>query len=43
MAEELLGENELRNDGILDPVPVREKWCEHLYGHRNWHLISGVF
>jgi asparagine synthase (glutamine-hydrolysing) len=35
-AEELLGENELRSDGILDPVPIREKWREHLSGHRNW-------
>jgi len=35
-AEELLGENELRSEGILDPIPIREKWREHLSGHRNW-------
>jgi asparagine synthase (glutamine-hydrolysing) len=35
-AEELLGENELRSDGILNPAPIREKWREHLSGHRNW-------
>ena len=35
-AEDLLGESELRADGILDASMVREKWREHLSGHRNW-------
>jgi len=35
-AEELLGEQELRADGILDAGMIREKWREHLSGHRNW-------
>ena len=35
-AEDLLDADELRADGILDPTPIREKWLEHLSGHRNW-------
>lgn len=35
-AEELLAEKRLKDDGFFDPVPVREKWAEHLSGRRNW-------
>jgi asparagine synthase (glutamine-hydrolysing) len=35
-AEALLDESRLRRDGYLDPVPIREKWREHLSGRRNW-------
>lgn len=35
-AEELLDEGRLRNEGFLNPGPVRRKWREHLSGRRNW-------
>ena len=35
-AEELLDEHRLRREGYLHPVPIREKWNEHLSGRRNW-------
>jgi asparagine synthase (glutamine-hydrolysing) len=35
-AEELLEESRLRNEGVFNPAPIREKWSEHLDGRRNW-------
>jgi asparagine synthase (glutamine-hydrolysing) len=35
-AETLLDERRLRQGGLLDPRPIREKWTEHLSGSRNW-------
>jgi asparagine synthase (glutamine-hydrolysing) len=35
-AEELLEESRLRNEGFFNPVPIRQKWSEHLDGRRNW-------
>jgi asparagine synthase (glutamine-hydrolysing) len=35
-AEALLDETRLRQEGFFDPVPVREKWRQHLSGQRNW-------
>lgn len=35
-AESLLEERRLREDGFLNPEPVRKKWEEHLAGNRNW-------
>lgn len=35
-AEALLDESRLRQQGILNPAPVRQKWVEHLSGRRNW-------
>lgn len=35
-AEDLLGEDRLRRDGLIDPVPVRQAWDEHLSGRRDW-------
>ena len=36
-AEELLDERRLKNDGFLQPQPIRNKWAEHLSGQSNWH------
>ncbi|MDP2830253.1 MAG: asparagine synthase (glutamine-hydrolyzing) [Sulfuricellaceae bacterium] len=35
-AEALLDESRLRREGYFDPVPIRNKWAEHLSGRRNW-------
>lgn len=35
-AEGLLDERRLRDQGLLNPSPIREKWTEHLSGARNW-------
>ena len=35
-AEDLLCEEALRKDGLLDPVPIRQAWQEHLSGRRDW-------
>ena len=35
-AEELLSERRLNLEGFFHPIPIREKWAEHLSGNRNW-------
>lgn len=35
-AENLLDESMLRQQGYLDPAPIRQRWKEHLSGQRNW-------
>jgi asparagine synthase (glutamine-hydrolysing) len=37
-AEALLSEERLRKEGYLRPEPIRQAWCEHLRGVRNWHF-----
>ena len=36
-AEDLLSENRLKQEGFLNPQPIRQKWQEHLEGKQNWH------
>jgi asparagine synthase (glutamine-hydrolysing) len=38
-AETLLDEKRLEREGILDPVPIRRKWSEHIRGERNWQYL----
>ena len=35
-AEQMLSPTMLRNDGLIDPEPVRLAWAEHLSGRRDW-------
>ena len=35
-AEALLDERRLRDEGFFNPVPIREKWAEHLSGRHDW-------
>ena len=35
-AEDLLDESKLRQQGYLNPMPIRKKWNEHLSGTHNW-------
>jgi asparagine synthase (glutamine-hydrolysing) len=35
-AENLLDPSRLRDQGYFNPVPIRDKWQEHLSGKRNW-------
>jgi asparagine synthase (glutamine-hydrolysing) len=35
-AEALLDESRLKREGYFNPKPIRQKWEEHLQGHRNW-------
>ena len=42
-AEDLLSESRLRQQGIIEPQLVQQKWREHLGGHRKWqHHLWGV-
>jgi asparagine synthase (glutamine-hydrolysing) len=34
--EDLIGESRIRQEGFLNPVPIRRMWREHLTGLRKW-------
>lgn len=36
-SESLLDERRLRDQGLLNPEPIRRKWAEHLSGATDWH------
>ena len=38
-AENLLDQNRLNSEGYFNPIPIREKWAEHLSGRRD-HTAS---
>ena len=38
-AEDLLDEKRLAREGYFHPLPIREKWREHLSGQRNWQYL----
>ena len=35
-AENLLDEKRLREEGYLNPEPIRARWLEHVQGQKNW-------
>lgn len=35
-AESLLSERALREEGLLEPAPIRKAWSDHLAGRGNW-------
>lgn len=35
-AEELLDEKRLKREAFFDPVPIRQKWAQHLAGKSDW-------
>jgi asparagine synthase (glutamine-hydrolysing) len=37
-AEALLDEKRLKDQGLLNPDPIRDKWGEHLSGTMNWEI-----
>lgn len=38
-AEALLDENRLRDEGFLNPEPIRQKWQQHLDGDADWQYL----
>ncbi len=36
-AEDLLNERRLKEEGIFDPHPIRERWDQHISGDVDWH------
>ena len=38
-AEALLDNSRLQEEGFFDPIPVRQKWEEHISGRFNWHYL----
>jgi asparagine synthase (glutamine-hydrolysing) len=42
-AEDLLDEKRLREEGFVDPKPIRQKWAEHLSGDFHWqYFLWGI-
>jgi asparagine synthase (glutamine-hydrolysing) len=35
-AEALLDGQRLKDEGLLNPIPIQQKWQEHLTGKHNW-------
>jgi asparagine synthase (glutamine-hydrolysing) len=36
-AEDLLSEKSLKDTGVLNSAPIRERWMEHSQKNKNWH------
>jgi asparagine synthase (glutamine-hydrolysing) len=41
-AESLLDERRLRDEGLLDPQPVRKRWADFVAGNGEWHYYIWV-
>jgi len=41
-AEDLLDERRLRDEGYLDPRPVRARWAAHLAGRHDWNYALWI-
>jgi len=38
-AEDLLDPVQMKSEGFFDPLPIQEKWRQHLSGNQNWQYL----
>ena len=38
-AEDLLNPVQMKSEGFFDPLPIQEKWRQHLSGDHNWQYL----